>query len=91
MFGGSIRRNLDPITRYPDAQLWKVLGEVGMKRKVEKLPGKLYAELAEFGQHFSVGDRQLFCLARALLSHSKIIIREEPVTVVDKRSVQRLS
>ena len=85
LFGGSIRRNLDPATKYPDVQLWKALADVGMKQKVEKLPGKLYAELAEFGQHFSVGERQLLCLARAILTHTKILIREEPIAVVDRR------
>ncbi len=40
LFGGSMRRNLDPMTRFPDAKLWKSLAEVGLKNKVEKLPGK---------------------------------------------------
>ena len=84
LFGGSIRRNLDPSTKYPDAQLWKALADVGMKQKVERLPGKLYAKLAEFG-HFSIGERQLLCMARAVLTHVKILIREEPTAVIDKR------
>ena len=85
LFGGSIRRNLDPVTKYPDVQLWKALADVGMKQKVEKLPGKLYAELDEFGQYFSIGERQLLCLARAVLIHTKILIREEPTGVVHRR------
>ena len=85
LFGSSIRRSLDPVTKYPDAQLWKALAEVGMKQKVEKIPGKLYAELSEFGQHFNTVERQLLCLARAVLTHTKILIREEPTGAVDRR------
>ena len=85
IFGGSIRRNLDPFTIYPDALLWKALEAVAMKNKIEKLPGKMYAELAEFGTSFSLGEKQLLSMARALLKNSKIIIFEETPSLIDRR------
>ena len=73
-----MRRNLDPFTNYPDAHIWKVLDDVHIKTKIERLPGKMYAELAEFGDSFSVHEKQLLCLAQALLRSSKILVVEEP-------------
>ena len=57
LFGGSLRRNLDPFNRYPDALLWSALDTVQLKVKVEHLPGKLYAEMIDFGNNFSLGER----------------------------------
>ena len=57
LFGGSLRRNLDPFNRYPDALLWGALDTVQLKVKVEHLPGKLYAEMIDFGNNFSLGER----------------------------------
>ena len=85
LFGSSVRRNLDPMTKYPDAHLWKVLTEVQLKDKVEQLPSKLYTELADVGPVFSLGERQLLGLARAILNNSKIVIFQESVSVIDKR------
>ena len=85
MFGGSMRRNLDPMTKYPDAHLWKALSEVHLKDKVERLPSKMYAELGEFSTHFGLGERQLMGLARAMLRNSKIILIEECASILDKR------
>ena len=85
LFGSSVRRNLDPMTKYPDAHLWKVLTEVQLKDKVEQLPSKLYTELGDVGPVFSLGERQLLGLARAILNNSKIVIFQESVSVIDKR------
>ena len=57
LFGGSLRRNLDPFNRYPDAMLWSALETVQLKDKVEHLPGKLYAEMVDYGSNFSLGER----------------------------------
>jgi len=85
LFGGSLRRNLDPFTRYPDASIWNALEDVGLKGRVEHIPGHLYADMNEYGNHFNLGERQLLGLARALLLNSKIIIFEEAMSVIDKQ------
>ena len=71
LFSGSVRRNLDLIGQFQDAELWRVLEQVQVKNLVEKLEGQLDHELLEHGANLSVGERQLICLARVLLHQRK--------------------
>ncbi|XP_050740740.1 multidrug resistance-associated protein 1 isoform X7 [Drosophila biarmipes] len=83
LFSGSLRINLDPFEIKTDDEIWKALELSHLKTFVKSLAAGLNHEIAEGGENLSVGQRQLVCLARALLRKTKVLVLDEATAAVD--------
>ncbi|KAJ8284525.1 hypothetical protein COCON_G00033750 [Conger conger] len=89
LFSGTVRENLDPCGCHPDAELLDVLEQCHLCLTIDKMGG-LGAEVGEKGKSLSLGQRQLLCLARALLTQAKILCIDEATASVDQKTEKLL-
>ena len=91
LFSGTVRSNLDPFHEHDDTELLSALGQVRCTTSTAKLPSlELENPISEGGLNLSQGQRQLLCLARAIVSNPKILILDEATSSVDHATDEKI-
>ncbi|XP_072376851.1 ATP-binding cassette subfamily C member 4-like isoform X2 [Diabrotica undecimpunctata] len=82
LFSGTIRSNLDPFNKFNDEELWNAIGKANLKGFITELDSKIMASSSSL----SLGQKQMFCVARAILSNAKIIVLDEATANMDNET-----
>lgn len=95
LFRGTIRSNVDPFNEHTDLELWNALRQadlVGAEQTMDDEGGRIHLDTAveDEGLNFSLGQRQLLALARALVRGSQIIVCDEATSSVDFETDQKI-
>ncbi|CAG9826344.1 unnamed protein product [Diabrotica balteata] len=82
LFSGTIRSNLDPFNKFNDEELWSAIDKANLKGFITELDSKIMASSSSL----SLGQKQMFCVARAILSNAKIIVLDEATANMDNET-----